>query len=116
MLWNLTSRKVVEVERPEELGTLELIPFQQPIPAVDPAAQPTAPTPTQLPPVMPGTNTRVCRVSQRPANHRWECGVFMNIEYHAKYSDGYSYTVIYDPDDRKTYLACQGGGHSNFAR
>ncbi len=32
------------------------------------------------------------------------------VEYHARYSDGYSYQVLYDPAERKTYLATDGGG------
>jgi hypothetical protein len=32
------------------------------------------------------------------------------IEYHARYSDGYAYKVVYDPAERKTYLATEDGG------
>lgn len=32
------------------------------------------------------------------------------IQYHARYSDGYSYKVVYDPTDKKTYLATEDGG------
>ena len=32
------------------------------------------------------------------------------VEYHARYSDGRSYQVIYDPAQRKTHLATEDGG------
>src|SRR6266446_6556325 len=31
------------------------------------------------------------------------------IQYNARYSNGYAYKVIYDPTERKTYLATEGG-------
>jgi len=33
------------------------------------------------------------------------------IQYNARYSDGHAYKVIYDPTERKTYLATSDGGH-----
>ncbi len=34
----------------------------------------------------------------------------MTVDYNARYSDGYAYKVIYDPTERKTYLATSDGG------
>src|SRR6266436_8133415 len=34
----------------------------------------------------------------------------MTVDYNARYSDGYAYKVIYDPTERKTYLATSEGG------
>src|SRR5260370_5425340 len=33
----------------------------------------------------------------------------MTVDYNARYSDGYAYKVIYDPTERKTYLATSDG-------
>jgi hypothetical protein len=37
----------------------------------------------------------------------------ITIDYHARYSDGYSCKVIYDPTERTTYLATEDGGRMN---
>jgi len=38
------------------------------------------------------------------------------VTYHAQYSDGATYRVMYDPNERKTYLATTEGGFMSVPR
>ena len=37
----------------------------------------------------------------------------LQVSYHARYKDGKSYKVLYDPTERKTFLATEDGGKMN---